>query len=63
MTPLTNTDTVTITVVDPGAPGGSGGGGGGCFIATAAYGTALATDINFLRYFRDHYLLTNGLIL
>ncbi len=58
-TPLLDTDTVTITVVTPGAPGGSGG-GGGCFIATAAYGTALAVDINFLRYFRDHYLLTNG---
>ena len=59
--PLTDTDTVTITVVQPGGgSGGGGGGGGGCFIATAAYGTALATDINFLRYFRDHYLLTNG---
>ncbi len=60
MTPLTNSDSVTITAIQPGGQGGSGGGGGGCFIATAAYGTALATDINFLRYFRDHYLLTNG---
>ena len=30
-----------------------------CFIATAAYGTALHDDINVLRDFRDEYMMHN----
>ncbi len=43
------------------APAPSSEEGGGCFIATAAYGTATAQEIDILREFRDDFLLSNGL--
>ena len=43
------------------AGGKSGGGSGGpCFIATAAYGTPMAEQIDVLRALRDTWLLTNS---
>lgn len=51
---------VIIALIGLAAGGESGGGGGGpCFIATAAYGTPMAAQIDTLRAVRDTYLLSN----
>lgn len=39
---------------------GASGGGGGCFVATAAFGSPMAQQVDTLRSFRDQYLVTNA---
>lgn len=53
---------LAIAIIGIAAGGDSGGGGGGpCFIASAAYGTPMAAQIDTLRAVRDTYLLDNAL--
>jgi len=47
---------VTRKFVGLSSGGGGGGGGGGCFIATAAYGSALDPHVATLRTFREEWL-------
>jgi len=54
---VSETPTPTTTPTQTPIPTPEGNGGGGCFIATAAYGTSTAQQLDVLRAFKDQVLL------
>ena len=56
---LTEPGSIIGVRVNNAGAGGGGGSGDTCFIATAAYGTPMAEEINTLRQVRDTYMMNN----